>query len=85
MTNYTNQLKAERKQSIEPIKENNDQNREQVSQKIEDKGKEIENKVETNTSLSENKSNRDKEKMMHIEVNIKGVKKQIIKKTKKGE
>ena len=62
--------------------ETNDQNREQVSPKIEESSKEIENKVEINTLLSEKKCNREKEKMMHIEINIKGVKKQIIKKTK---
>ena len=39
-------------------------------------------KEDQNALLSANKSNRDKEKMMHIEINIKGVKKQIIKKTK---
>ena len=39
-------------------------------------------KEDQNALLSENKSNRDKEKMMHIEINIKRVQKQIIKKTK---
>ena len=53
-----------------------------VSPKTEESRKEIEIREDQNALLSENKNNRDKEKMMHIEVNIKGVKKQIIKKTK---
>ena len=39
-------------------------------------------KEDQSTLLSEDKPNRDKEKIMPIEINIKGVKKQINKKTK---
>ena len=57
--------------------------KEPVNQKIEDSSKGIENKEGKSVLLSEKKHNRNKGNMNHVEVNIKGVKNTIIKKTKK--
>ena len=54
----------------------NDKNEEQLN-------KEIENKEDTSAVLTENKHNRNKENSKHIEINTKGVKNQVIQKTKK--
>ena len=61
----------------------NDKNLEHLDQKIEGSSKEIENKEDKRALLSENKHNRDKANIKHIEVNIKGVKNQVTMKTKK--
>ena len=72
-------LKKIEKSSKEEFKQMKQQMR---RQEIGDSSKEIEDKEETMALLSENKFNRNKENMKHIEINIKGVKHQIIMKTK---
>ena len=68
--------------SIEAIIEN-DETMEELSLQSEDNAKQTENKEDSKALLSENKHNRDKENIQHIEINTKREKNQIIPKTKK--
>ena len=72
-TKYNNKIKEEiiddNKPDIEELP--NDKNKEQVNQKIEDSRKEIENKEDNRALLSENKHNRNKENIKHMEMKTK--------------
>ena len=71
------------KPSIETIIGNDDKNKEELNLQPGDNDEQTKDEESTSTLSFKNKHNRDNENMMHIEINIKGVKKnQITKKTK---